>query len=186
MAFNPGEFRAQLVGSGARPNMFDLIFVFPAIVANAGAAGQLMRFMARAASAPPSTIGNIQIPYFGRQLKYPGDRTFAEWSVTVINDENHTVRNAFILWSNLLNAHAGNIRDQSAATPSDYMTDILVNQYSKLGGDPIKQYKLVGAWPQVVGDIQYDWSVNDTVEEFPVTMQYQWWEDPDATDTSTF
>ena len=189
MPFSPGVFRAQLVGSGARPNLFDLTFVFPAIVANAGQAGQLVTYMGRAASKPPAELGTIgNVNYFGRALHYPGDRVFPPWNLTVINDENFIVHNAFVNWSNLLNAFAGNVRDASASTPSAYMTDVLVNQYSKIGGSPIAQYKLVGAWPKTVGEIAYDWGTNDSIEEFPVTLEYQWWEDTsgNVTDTSSF
>ncbi len=187
MPFAPGVFRAQLTGSGARPNLFDLTFVFPAIVPNAGQAGQLVSYMGRSASKPPASLGTISVQYFGRALKYPGDRTFPTWNLTVINDENYTVHDAFTAWSNKLNAFAANTRDASAATPSAYMTDVLVNQYSKIGGAPIKQYKLVGAWPKNVGEIQLDWSTNDSIEEFPVELEYQWWEDlTGATDTSSF
>ncbi len=187
MPFNVGTFRAQLVGSGARPNLFDITFIFPVIVQNSGLSGQLVQYMGRAASAPPANLGTIEISYFGRKLKYPGDRTFPEWSLTVINDENFAVRDTFVNWSNIMNAFAGNTRSPAAAVPSAYMTDIIINQYSKIGGAPIKQWKLVGAWPSAVGDIQLDWSVNDTVEEFPVTLQYQWWESISGeTDTSAF
>lgn len=187
MAFSPGTFRAQLVGSGARPNLFDLTFVFPAIVSNAGQAGQLVTYMGRAASKPPAQLGIIDVKYFGRSLKYPGDRVFPTWSITIINDENFKVHDAFVNWSNLLNAFAANTRDSSAATPSAYMTDVLINQYSKIGGAPIKQYKLVGAWPRNIGEIAFDWGVNDSIEEFGVDLEYQWWEDlTGATDTSSF
>lgn len=187
MPFSPGTFRAQLVGSGARPNLFDLTFVLPAIVPNSTAAGQLIQYMGKSASKPAASLGVIQVPYFGRQLKYPGDRVFAPWTVNIINDEAFNVHDAFVAWSNIINAFAANTRSASASVPTAYMTDILVNQYSKIGGDPIKQWKLVGAWPSNVGEIQFDWGQTDSIEEFPVEIAYQWWEDlGGSTDSSSF
>lgn len=180
MAFTVQDFRATLTGSGARPNLFDIQLVFPASAPD-GNATRLVTFLGRAASIPPSNLGTIELSYFGRKLKYPGDRTFPEWTITCINDENFSIRDAFVKWSNSLNMHLANLRDPVAGIPRGYQTDITIRQYSKIGGDPIKTIKLVGAWPSAVGDIQLDWSVNDTVEEFPVTLQYQWWEDDHTT-----
>ena len=39
MAFNVTEFRANMVGDGARPNLFSVSLVFPTIVPNGTAAG---------------------------------------------------------------------------------------------------------------------------------------------------
>jgi len=178
MAFTPATFRAQLTGSGTRPNLFDLLFIFPASATN-GNASQLMTYMARAASIPPANVGTIDIKYFGRSLKYPGDRVFPEWNITIINDENFAVRDAFAAWSNSMNSMIGNLRSPAAGTPAGYSTDVTVRQYDKLG-NIIKTFILRGAWPSSVGDIQLDWNVTDTIEEFPVVLQYQWWEDPDT------
>jgi hypothetical protein len=182
MAFTVQDFRANLTGSGARPNLFDVQLIFPASAPN-GNATRLVTFMARASAIPPANLGTIELSYFGRKLKYPGDRTFPEWTLTVVNDENFAIRDAFVRWSDSMNNMEANLRDPAAGTPNGYSTDIIVRQYSKLGGAPIKQYKLIGAWPSSVGDIQLDWSVNDTVEEFPVTLQYQWWDDLSGTTT---
>lgn len=180
MAFSPDDMRAALVGSGARPNLFDIQLIFPPVAADS-AASQAVTLLARAASIPPSTLGLIELSYFGRKLKYPGDTTFPEWTITVQNDENFTIWNAFTRWKQGLNGSVSNLRSPIAATIPGYQTDIVVRQYSKIGGPAIKQWTLVGAYPQNVGDIQIDWSVNDTIEEFPVTLQYQWWTDPQTT-----
>ena len=36
-----------------------------------------------------------QVPYFVRVIKVPGNKTFENWSVTVINDEDVQLRNGF-------------------------------------------------------------------------------------------
>ena len=81
MAFNVAEFRANMVGDGARPNLFQVSLTFPAIATNGSAASQKTTFMAKSAQLPGSTVGMVPIYYFGRELKFVGNRTFTDWSL---------------------------------------------------------------------------------------------------------
>lgn len=180
MAFNVAEFRANLVGDGARPNLFQVTLTFPAIAANGTAAGQKATFMAKAAQLPGSTIGQVPVYYFGRELKFAGNRSFADWTLQIINDEDFTIRNAIESWMNSINSHSGNVRNAAAANPSSYTVDATVTQYGKTG-DALKTYKFVGMYPLDLAPIDLDWSSNDTIEEYGVTFAYQWWE----TDTTS-
>ena len=47
-----------------------------------------------------STVGMINVPFRGRELKVAGERTFENWVVTVINDEDFKLRTAFEKWAN--------------------------------------------------------------------------------------
>lgn len=175
MAFNVAEFRANMVGDGARPNLFQVSLTFPSLVNGAVVAGQKTTFMAKAAQLPGSTIGSVTVPYFGRELKFAGNRTFADWTITIINDEDFLIRNAIEEWMNAINSHASNVRNQSAINPSNYSVDAEVIQYGKAGNE-LKRYKFVGMWPQDVSTIDLAWDSNDTIEEFSVTFGYQYWE----------
>jgi hypothetical protein len=175
MAFNVAEFRSQMVGDGARPNLFSVTLVFPTNVVNGANAGQKVTFMAKASQLPGSTVGTVPVYYFGRELKFPGNRTFPDWTINVINDEDFTIRNAIENWLNLINSHAGNLRDKTAAGSSNYSIDATVTQYGKTG-DVLKTYKFVGLFPQDLAPIDLDWGSNDSIEEYAVTFAYQWWE----------
>ncbi|MEK9799752.1 MAG: hypothetical protein VW647_02560, partial [Alphaproteobacteria bacterium] len=72
-----------------------------------------IRKAAKASSIPASTVGQIEVPYFGRKVKMAGNRTFENWQVTVLNDEDFLVRNAFEKWSSFINSHENNLRDSS-------------------------------------------------------------------------
>ena len=61
MAFNVAEFRANMIGDGARPNLFQVTLAFPAIASNGTAAGQKVTFMAKAAQLPGSTVGQVPV-----------------------------------------------------------------------------------------------------------------------------
>ena len=174
MAFNVAEFRANMIGDGARPNLFQVTLTFPAIAANGTAAGQKATFMAKAAQLPGSTIGQVPVYYFGRELKFAGNRTFADWTLQIINDEDFTIRNSLESWMNSINSHAGNVRDGGAVTPSSYTVDAIVTQYGKTGNE-LKSYKFVGLFPLDIAPIDLDWGSNDTIEEYAATFAFQYW-----------
>jgi hypothetical protein len=175
MAFNVAEFRANMIGDGARPNLFSVSLVFPTVATNATAAGQKVTFMAKAAQLPGSTIGTVPVFYFGREMKFPGNRSFADWTLTIINDEDFVVRNSLESWMNAINSHATNVRNGVAQSSTGYSVDALVTQYGKTG-DTLKTYKFVGVFPVDVAPIDLDWGSNDSIEEYTATFAYQWWE----------
>jgi hypothetical protein len=175
MAFNVAEFRSNMVGDGARPNLFQVTLTFPTFVANGSAAGQKTTFMAKTAQLPGSTVNSFPVYYFGRELKFAGNRSFADWSLQIINDEDFVVRNAMESWLNSINSHTTNVRNGAAVSPSSYSVDAEVTQYGK-AGDALKTYKFVGMFPVDLAPIDLDWGSNDSIEEYGVTFAYQWWE----------
>ena len=92
MAFNIQDFRSSLRYDGARPNLFEVSMS----TINVGVANidPQMVFKCRAAQLPEDNLGVIPVNYMGREIKIPGNRTFPEWTVTVINDEDFLVRNS--------------------------------------------------------------------------------------------
>ncbi len=175
MAFNVAEFRANMIGDGARPNLFSVSLVFPSLVQNSTAAGQKVTFMAKTAQLPGSTVGTVPVYYFGREMKFAGNRTFADWTLQIINDEDFTIRNAMENWMNSINSHNTNIRNANALRAQNYTVDAEVIQYGKTGNQ-LKKYKFVGMFPIDLAPIDLDWGSNDAIEEFSVTFAYQWWE----------
>lgn len=173
MAFRISDFRAEMQGDGARPNLFEVVMAFPT-EANTGGAERKLTFMCRAAQLPGSSAGFVSIPYFGREVKFSGNKTFPEWTLTVINDEDFKVRSAFERWMNGMNQNGGNLRIPTFATATSYCRDATVYQFGKTG-QRIKAYTFVGAFPVDISPIDLDWSANDTIEEFSVTLQYQTW-----------
>ena len=180
MAFNVAEFRANMIGDGARPNLFSVSLVFPTFVTGGTDASRKVTFMAKGAQLPGSTVGTVPVYYFGREMKLPGNRTFPDWTLQIINDEDFTIRKAIESWMNGINSHAGNVRTAGAASPTGYTVDADVTQYGQTG-DTLKKYKFVGMYPLDLAPIDLDWSSNDTIEEYGVTFAYQWWE----TDTTS-
>jgi len=176
MAFNVTEFRSALVGDGARPNLFSVSLIFPTQVAGASAAGQKTTFLCKAAQLPGSQVNTVSLPYFGRELKFAGNRVFNDWTITIINDEDFAIRKSLENWMNLINSHASNVRDSSSQNPSSYSIDATVSQYGKSGPDNIlKQYSFVGMFPIDLAPIDVAWDSNDTIEDYTVSFAYQYW-----------
>ena len=174
MAFSVNDFRSQLIGDGARPNLFEVAMPFPAFSLPANAQTKLT-FMCKTAQLPGSTVGVVPVQYFGRELKFAGNRTFADWTITIVNDEDFIIRNAFERWLNGINSHNLNVRNPVALAPAGYTVDGQVTQFGKQG-NTLKKYKFIGLFPTDLAPIDVDWGANDTIEDFTVTLSYQWWE----------
>lgn len=171
MAFNINEMKSQLTFGGAKASLFQVQITNPI-----NGAGDLKTpFMVQAANIPESTLGLIEVPYFGRKVKIAGDRTFAEWTVTVINDEDFLIRNAMEEWMNSINTHEGNLRNLGSASPAQYKSQAQITQFSKTGV-PLRTYNFVGLFPTTVAAIGMDWNTTDDIERFDVTFQYDYWE----------
>jgi hypothetical protein len=65
-------------------------------------------------------------------------------------------------------------RDLIAKNSAGYTTQALVRQYSKTGENDLKTYTFHGLFPIDVSQIDLDWGSNDVLEEFSVTLSYQY------------
>jgi hypothetical protein len=176
-AFNLVDFKSRLSGGGARPNLFRCDLAFPAASLQNGSGDEanlirLGNFMVKAANLPASQLGVIEVPFRGRQLKIAGDRTFEPWTITILNDTNFALRNAFEAWVETINQAVRNVGLQN---PADYQKDMVVHQLDR-EGQAIKAYKFYSVFPSNVSAIDLAYDTNDTVEEFTVELQVQWWE----------
>jgi len=171
MAFNINEIKSQLTFGGAKASLFQVQITNPIN----GIADLKVPFMVQAASIPEATLGTIEVPYFGRKVKIAGDRTFAEWTVTIINDEDFLVRNAMEQWMANINTHQGNIRPLASASPNQYKAQAQITQYSKTG-TPLRTYSFNGLFPTTISSIEMDWGTTDAIETFQVTFQYDYWD----------
>lgn len=173
MAFNISNFRNAMEFDGQRPNLFEV-----SISNAAGDAfkGKSLEFFAKATSIPGATIGQVIVPYFGREVKFAGNRTFAEWTLTVINDETFAIRGNMENWMNALNTHETNVRNTGGSGSSSYVTNATVKQFGKTGtGNITAQYQFKNIFPTDISEITLDWGDNDTIEEFTVTFAYDFW-----------
>lgn len=173
MAFNVSTFRNQMKYDGARANLFDVQISFPNAFTDSNFRRDLA-FKCKSAQIPGGTIGVVPIQYFGREVKFAGNRTFQDWTVTILNDEDFRLRGAFEQWMQGINTHGSNVRTIGRA-PTDYTRDAVVTHYGK-NGSILRRYKFRDLFPTDISPIDLDWGNNDSIEEFTVTFSYQWWE----------
>jgi hypothetical protein len=171
MAFNVNDFKSGLRFGGARSSLFEVTIETPATVPSVPTAPVLVR----AAQIPDATINTITQTYFGRQIKYAGNRTFADWTV-ILNDEDFQIRNAMETWSNQINLHEGNTRLPgmvSTEGATSYKQVATVKQFGK-EGDLLRTYEFVGIYPTNVALMEVSWD-QDAIQEFQVTFAYDYW-----------
>ncbi|NDA01436.1 MAG: hypothetical protein EBY98_06915 [Acidimicrobiia bacterium] len=166
------DFKNRLTGGGARPNLFEVRLNFPTGVTSNSGKNDLSNFLVKTAALPASNVGPVEVPFRGRILKLSGDRTFDTWTVTVINDTDFSLRSSFEQWMNLINKHS----DATGRTnPSDYMKDAYVDQLDR-DGSVLRTYHFHDVFPTNVSQIDLSYDTTDTIEEFTVEFQVQWWE----------
>lgn len=198
---NLSAFKTRLAGGGARPNIFEVTLdKFPDEIRSYWGAEEKIdfRFFCKTAALPASNVAAIEIPFRGRTLKVAGDRTFDTWTVTVINDEDFRIRHAFEAWVNLLSKLDN---ATGAVNPSSYMVDANVyqlgrsdkregtkvrNDVSQTGpggnstgsGDStvLRSYKFIDIFPTNISAIDLSYDTTDTIEEFTVEFQVQYFE----------
>ena len=199
------DFKARLVGGAARPNLFEVELAFPTFALDStsstgtsqvNSVQDKSRFMIKAANLPASNVAVIEVPFRGRNLKIAGDRTFDVWTITVINDVDFQLRTTFERWMNAINKHDDN---SGLINPAQYQKNAYVKQFGRSSlasaqsnvsnptitktGDKIpvlKAYKFYGVFPTAVSAIDLSYDSSDTIEEFTVDLQVQWWDALDA------
>ena len=191
------SFKSRLVSGGARPNLFEVEMDFPSGVGifDEEIDNTRHRMMIKGAQLPASNIAEVIVPFRGRQLKVAGDRRFDPWTITVINDADFKLREAFERWSNYIIK----VSDGSGTiNPTDYFADWRVNQLGRAQTDlntrgensgatlpVLRRYNMKGCWPSAVSGIELSYDTADTIEEFQVTLQVQWWEAYDASNSDS-
>ena len=180
MAFTIQDFRGKaLTNAGARANLFDVkIFDIPLMDKTAAAE---FEFSCKAAAIPAMAVGTIDVPYFGRVIKVPGNKTFENWTVTVINDEDFNIRNSMEKWIAAMGTHVGNeakLGGTLEGTKPSLYGQATVTQYGKAGEsdtNALHKYDFVNVFPVSLGEIALAWDSNDAIEEFTVEFAYDYW-----------
>ena len=176
MAFNVTDFKQAMVYDGARPNLFKVVFGGSSS-SSFFSPGSDFEMFCRATSIPGATIGQVVVPYFGREVKFAGNRTFADWTVTVINDEDFKVRSVMEKWMDGINKHTANRRAAFGSVGArGYYASATVHQLGKSrAGNTTRSYTFQNLFPVDLSEITLDWGDNDSIQEFTVTFAYDYW-----------
>lgn len=180
-------FKSKLLGGGVRPNFFEVELKFPQLGIDDNDVSDRTRFLVKGANLPASIVAPISVPFRGRELKIAGERSFDTWTITVINDSNFVLRDAFEKWMNVINKVSDNAGE---VDPTVYQQEAYVHQLGRApitnpSGVPatsgntvpiLRSYHFHGVFPTNVSSIELSYDQNNVIEEFSVEFQVQWWE----------
>ena len=166
---NITNFKTALANGGARPNQFRVFIRFPE-----GEAKENEQLLVSGAALPASTVNPVITQYRGREVKFAGERIFDPWTITIINNENQTLRRLFEDWMEFIN----NKDDNSGETEwRRYQQDVIVEHLDRKDKTLTHgKYILKEAFPINMSEIALQYAQNDIIEEFTVTFQYQTYE----------
>ena len=150
------SFKAQFQ-TGARPNLYSVTI---------SELGGGVEFLCKATSLPTSTIGQVEVPFRGRMLKIAGNRTFADWTVTILNDVDFAIRKAAEGWMDSISGHITNV---GTLTIAEYLRDAKVEQLDQ-AGNVLYTYIFNDIWPTEISEVDLAMDANDTIEEFTITF----------------
>ena len=167
--FNVERFKSALTNGGARPNQFAVQLSFPTYVASQSLAVARAPFLVSVAELPGQTVNPAIVQYRGREVKFVGDRVYAPWTITVLNDADMSLRTAMEQWMGGMEDYAGKF---GRLQPSEYQRDLQVFQLDR-NGNALKSYNIANAFPVDLSPVALDFGANDQISTFTVTFQYQ-------------
>ena len=162
---NLNTFVTNLAGGGARANQFEITITAQHF------SNEKFTFLCRSAQIPGMTVGEVPVPYRGRQIFVAGDRTYDAWTVTVFSDTAWSLRSSFEAWSDQI-AQMDEMAT-GATAPNDYYAIAQVKQFDRAGG-LTTTYVLQDVWPTTVDPIDLAYDTNDAVMEFGVTLRFNY------------
>ena len=169
---NIDDFKANLIGGGARANQFRVTITPPPGIA-IGLDVRRASFLVTASVLPASTLGEIAVPFRGRSIYVTGDRPEPEaWSTTFYNDTDFMIRNAMERWQNGINDYANNT---GVINSADYQTDLFVDQLDR-DDTVLKTYIFRSAYPTSISSIELSSGAADALETFDVSWRYHQFE----------
>ena len=169
--FNINTFREKL-GGGSKANLFRMD-ILPEFTIPGFTAADTIRsnILCKSGAIPAFTLGIIEVPFRGRRIKIPGDRTYGDWTATFVNDDNQKTRKSFDAWMNtIVDVNGENALRTGVGS---YRCRISINQL-RPDGNISRTYDLYDAFPTDVSAIDLSYDTTDAVQEFTVTFQYHY------------
>ncbi len=169
MTFSVSNFKTAL-GSGTRANLFEISIT----LANLGTAAATFNTLAKSSSLPAATVGLIEVPHLGgRRLKVAGDRTFAEWSVTLMSDEAFALRKALEDYQNTVVSLSGEATIIGNRGIGNRAT-IVAKQLDD-ASNVLRTYTIADAFATDISALDLSYDTRDAIQEFTVTWTYDYY-----------
>ena len=147
-------FRSTLLGL-ARGTLFQIVITGAPVVT---LDSELFRVTCKAASLPSDTINEIPVPFFGRKIYYPGDRTYSTWQTTLIGDHSWSNYKQIARWHSMINHPENNVAVTTNAL--NFKADGKIYVYDQTDNRTLAM-TMVGLWPTDLGNVSLDWDATD-------------------------
>ena len=165
-----GDFKGKF-GQGIRPNLYTVTS------SDGFTLTQDESLLIKTAAMPSASLGTVTVPFKGREVKRAGDRTFPDWTISVLCDEENAIHEKFIEWSQ---GFMGLGDTSRGLNYGDWTVEPL--SVAASGNGPIvedkpagRKIQLVDCWPIEVGTIDLSYDTTDAVAEFSVTIGFDHW-----------
>jgi len=173
MSFSVNDLRTAM-GMGVRPNLFRVTFAAGFIAAQGSQASVLVK----SAALPGESIGMIEVPHVGgRRLKVAGDRTFTDWTMTVLNDKDYTVRTALETYQNKfvdIDYSKSTLGKRLANGAQAALTVVTIQQLDADGERTLRTYTLNNCFVTEISTIDLSYDSSDAIEEYTVNWTYDY------------
>jgi len=145
--------------------------IFPSIPG--GGDSDALTIRAQSAAIPSRSVGEIKIPFKqSAGVKYAGKLSYTQtMALTFAEGEDKKVHTAIYAWKQKIVNDYSNVGDGDEAIKADFYLNLLSTK-----GEITRTIKLVGAFPQEVGEISLDQGEEDAIK-YPVTFSFDRWED---------
>ena len=182
MSFTPSTFKSNLSasGGGARPSLYKVEINYGTAQTGMFSFDATQVLLVKAANLPASNIAPLAVNYAGRAYKWTGFRTFDNWTVTVLNDEDFKIRGQMMDWMRIISGKLDGTRNSnygspvtSGTTPGYFEGNATVKQLGT-DGETKQVYKFYNLWPTELGEIAVDWS-SDAIQEYTIGFCYDYW-----------
>tara|TARA_R100000008_G_C3574901_1_gene164589 strand:- start:538 stop:1038 length:501 start_codon:yes stop_codon:yes gene_type:complete len=154
---------AATEGGFAKPSLYEV---------TPGGRVSVSQFLIKSAQLPAATLNTIEIPYRGRKVKIPSNRTFEPWNITVTYAVGDTdIRADFQNWIDAIQSPKAD-NDNLAAWGEDWSVSLLdpVTKTPMTGSE----FTLIGCYPSEIGTVSLDTETTDSLAEFSATIYYSY------------
>ena len=195
MAFTVSNFKSGLAGGGggARPALYEVTInnTHDPDLGFGVSASKVDGLLVKAASIPAANIAPLAVNYAGRAYKWSGFRTYDNWTVTVLNDEDFAIRNKMMEWMRVISGKLDGTRNDTYGSPLTgsgaavgYFDGNATVKQLGTDGETKQVYKFYNLWPTELAEIAVDWS-SDAIQEYTVAFAYDYWSHGEATAPAT-
>ena len=132
------------------------------------------QILIKSASLPAATLNTIELPYRGRKVKIPSNRTYEPWQITVTYavGGNTDIRANFQDWIDAIQSPKAD--DDDLTGWGEVWEVALLDPKNPANDIDDSKFKLYGCYPSELGTVSLDTETTDSLAEFTATIYYSY------------